>query len=115
MNKKSTNEIVQQWKKSHLLNGLSEVKEVTCAIALEEMAQILIQNKQQLTETYGPKNSDDICGVLLPIVRRLFSENIKLMPSMNSLFEHYVKHVAPDPEAALVSYYVQDAKNYFDK
>lgn len=112
---KPINEIIKQWKQTHLLDGLSEVKQVTCAIALEEMSQILIQKKQQLNEIYGHKSSDDICGALLPIVRRLFSENISTMPSMNSLFEHYVKNVAPDPEAALVQYYIQDVKNYFNE
>src|ERR1039458_4931242 len=87
---KPINEITEKWEKTGLLKHLTEDKKVRCAISLEEMTEILIRAKdKQLTEVKG-KSSEDIAGTILPIVRRLYNENIELMPTMQSLYEDYI-------------------------
>lgn len=105
---KPVNEIVNKWKTTGLLKGLSEEKKTRCAISLEDLASFLMKQSNQLNETYGAKRAEDICGNLIPIMRRVYNENIRMVPSAEMLYEDYVSNVAGDPEAALCDLYVKD-------
>ena len=104
----SIHETIQKWEKTHLLDQLSADKKVRCAMSLEEMANILMKKKaQNLNEVKG-KNQEELGGELLPIVRRLYSQKIELMPTMKSLYEDYVAFLNGDKEAFLIEAYVND-------
>ena len=101
-------EIIRKWEHTGLLEELSSDKKVRCAISLETMASILLEEKsKQLNEVNG-KSSEDIAATILPIVRKLYNENIELMPTMQSLYEDYIGFIKGDMEAFLCEAYVKD-------
>ena len=104
----SIHETIKKWEKTHLLDELSADKKVRCAMSLEEMANILMKKKSQNLKEVKGKTQDEMGGELFPIVRRLYGENIKLMPTMQSLYEDYVAFLNGDIEAFLVEAYVND-------
>ena len=69
--------------------------------------KITPQKEKQLNEVKG-KSSEDIAATIIPIVRRLYNENIKLMPTMQSLFEDYIRFLNGDMEAFLCEAYTKD-------
>lgn len=91
---KPINEIVEKWETTGLLQELSSVKKTNCAISLEEMANLLIKKGKQPNENVKGVSSEMIAETLIPIVRRLYNENIKLMPSMQKLYEDYTKFLS---------------------
>ena len=103
--------IVERWEKTGLLEGLTTMKKASCALSLEDLAQLLVKHSRVLSETYGAKRAEDINGTLLPIMRRLYEEKIKVIPSAAKLYEDYMNEVAGDPEAALCNLYVKDFVN----
>jgi hypothetical protein len=102
------NEIVEKWEKTHLLDELSASKKTNCAISLEEMAQLILRKAKQIKEEKEKRVIQELAGELLPIVRRLYSQNIKLMPKMEQLYEDYVKFKSSDIEAMIIEMYVKD-------
>jgi hypothetical protein len=111
------NEIVRKWKTTRLLEELTSVQAVDCAILLEELTQLLIQNEKNKPPTISKINVQQIAGTLLPIARRLFNEHLSLKPSAQFLYDDYVKFFVKtnplvediiDPEAKLCEMYVKD-------
>jgi hypothetical protein len=109
--KEPVDKIVERWEKTGLLEGLTTMKKTSCALSLEDLAQLLVKHSNVLNETYGAKRTEDINGALLPIMRRLYDEKIKVIPSAAKLYEDYITEVAGDPEAALCNLYVKDFVN----
>lgn len=101
-------QIVEKWEKTRLLEELSADKKVRCAISLEEMVDILLKAKEKRLYEVKGKSSEDIAATIIPIVRRLYNENIKLMPTMQSLYEDYIGFLNGDMEAFLCDAYAKD-------
>lgn len=93
---KLINEIIKKWEKTGLLKELSAAKKINCAISLEKMENILVEKGKQLNE--GTNTSqffvETIAATLLPIIRRLYNEDIKLMPSMAELYKDYLNFLS---------------------
>lgn len=100
LNKKETQEDrTNKWKKTGLLDELPESKVDECANSLEITAQLLINDYGECgwTKETGETTKNDIdnlynekagffAGISLPIVRRLYSENVQI-PDMKWLYE----------------------------
>ena len=112
---KPVNEIVKRWEQSGLLEGLTTTKKTSCAISLEDLAQVLVKNTKKLNETYGARGAETINCTIIPIMRRLYGEKINTIPSAKELFEDYVSTVAIDPEAAICDLYIKDFVNRKNK
>jgi hypothetical protein len=111
----SIHQIVEKWEKTHLLDELTTDKKVRCAISLEEMGDILLQEKaKRLNEVKG-KSSEDIVSTIIPIVRRLYGKNLELMPTMQSLYEDYIHFLNGDMEAFLCEAYVENLVRRLNK
>ena len=109
--KEPVGKIVERWEKTGLLEGLTAMKKASCALSLEDLAQLLVKHSRVLNEMYGAKRAENINGTLLPIMRRLYEEKIKVIPSAAKLYEDYISEVAGDSEAALCNLYVKDFVN----
>ena len=112
---KPINTIVRKWEQSGLLGGLSTTRKTSCAVSLEDLAQVLVENIDKLNEVYGAKGAETINCTLIPIMRRLYGEEINTIPSAKELFEDYVSTVASDPETALCDLYIKDFVNRKNK
>ena len=100
INKKETQEQrTNKWKKTGLLDELSESKVDECANSLEITAQLLINDYGECgwTKETGETTKNDIdhlynekagffAGISLPVVRRLYSENVQI-PDMKWVYE----------------------------
>lgn len=116
-NTKNKKVITEKWDKTGLLEGLSEDKKSDCAQSLEEITQILINNSRGLDKSAesfnaklkgGDSPTSYVAGTILPIVRVLYGEKIKQIPTMQHLFDDYVKFLRGDLEAFLVMAYVKE-------
>jgi hypothetical protein len=87
-------ENVIKWEKTGLLQFLIGNQKEECANLLEDVGNLLIKKYQNNTT---PK-SEMICGTILPITRKLFSENIKTIPTADWLYEDYINFVENHPE-----------------
>lgn len=88
-----TDKLVSRWEPTGLLELLSPAKKKKCARSLEKMAWVLIKNYSG-RET---PRSASICGILLPVVRRLYDERIKTFPRASWIHNHYVKYIETNP------------------
>lgn len=88
-----TDKLVWKWGQTGLLELLSPTKKKKCADSLEKMALVLVK-KYSGHET---PESASICGTLLPVVRRLYDERVKTLPTASWLHNHYVKYLKSNP------------------
>jgi hypothetical protein len=97
--KESQSQITEKWRKTGLLDELDESKADDCANSLEKTAQLLINDYDGCgwTKETGDTTKNDIdklydkeagffAGVALPIVRRLYSEDVQI-PKIEWLYE----------------------------
>lgn len=110
---KPINELVEKWEKTGLLQELSDSKKINCAKSLEEMAQLLLKKDKQLKKK-SKHNSfiQSFGGELIPIVRKLYNENLKKMPSAKYLYDDYTTVVIPDRELYIVTSYVNNLTSH---
>jgi len=109
-------ELIERWEKTGLLEGMTIFNEkARISQLLEDCAKYLIDAKNK------KEASDQICGVMLPCVRRIFQENTSIVfdfKSLHKVLEHCLSNMnsaasvhAIDAEAEATSlacdYYVQ--------
>jgi len=79
---------VIKWEKTGLLKYLRGQKKTDCADLLENVANILIKNYEGKTT----EKSENICGLILPITRKLFDKKITSpIPTAEWLFDDFLK------------------------
>jgi hypothetical protein len=87
-------ENVIKWEKTGLLKYIKGKKKTLCANLLEDVGNLLLKKYQNNTT---PK-SEMICGTILPIVRKLFNEDVKTLPTADWLYKDYINFVENHPE-----------------
>lgn len=92
------NETTKRWKTTGLLDGIqNEENQEECAAILNHVAQILIRDDPNPTDTEAKKWHERFCGLVLPVARRIYD---RLYPS---------KIKFPD-----VEWFVKDCREFFD-
>lgn len=86
-------DLVKKWSKTGLLEKLTPSKKVKCAASLEKLGCLLLK-KYAKNKT---DKSEIICGVILPIMRRLYDEKIKI-PTAQWLLKDFLNFNDTYPE-----------------
>ena len=88
------NKLVSKWEKTGLLENLSTPKKTKCAVSLEKLGNLLVKK-------YGGnmiKGSESVCGVILPVMRRLYDERVRI-PTGGWLLKDFLKFCKTHPES----------------
>ena len=88
------NKLVSKWEKTGLLENLSTPKKIKCAESLEKLANLLVKK-------YGgnaTKESESVCGVIIPVMRRLYDERVRI-PTGGWLLKDFLKFCKTHPES----------------
>jgi hypothetical protein len=135
--KESRSQMTEKWRKTGLLDELDESKAADCAESLEIMAKLLVEEYGKNGYSAKANNLDGVkcdidtlysenggwfAGVALPIVRRMYSENVAVpdskwlyedlksfLTSKHQLFKDMKEcSIAGDTEAEMCELYVKD-------
>ena len=81
------NKTTEKWEKTGLLQKLSGKTKDSCAQSLEELSLFLVGKYEDKVT----KQSESICSCVLPIMTRLYMENITPVPDPKTLHDSFVK------------------------
>jgi hypothetical protein len=96
---------VEKWKHTGLLAELEESKLESCANLLENIANILLEKcnanapepniGNYTNKAYSRK--EFVAGMLIPIGRVVYNENLKTIPTAEWLYENFVSYLQSKP------------------
>jgi hypothetical protein len=94
---------IEKWSKTGLLEGLDESKIENCVNLLEETVAILTAKSTDSDPYIGEYKDrtttikEYVAGMLLPVCRLVYNENLKIMPDATWLYENFISYLKSKP------------------